>query len=246
MTDTQTAVPGVGGALPKGLAARIAGVPLSPKETYADVAARPRVFGALAFSVLTIALTSFVFLSTEVGQNAVFDQQIRMIESFGGNIPDAVYDQMEAGLGRQRYFALGGVRLSVPIMCALGAGLMLAVFNAILGGSASFKPAYAIVAHSQVLIALQQLFVMPLNYARESMTSGTNLGVFFPMLDEAGFLARFLGWIDLFRIWWIVSLAIGIGVLYRRRTAPVAWSLLAVYGAIALVAAAVMTAMSGN
>jgi hypothetical protein len=217
----------------------------APRDTYAGIAARPRVLGALAFATLTIALTSFAFLSTDVGQNAALDQQVRVIESFGRNIPDSVYEQMEAGVGRQRYFALAGVLVTVPMVCAIVAGIVLVVFNAVLGGAASFKQAFAVVVHAQVLIAVQQLFVTPLNYARESLSSGTNLGVFFPMLDEAGFAARFLGWIDLFRIWWIVSLAIGIGVLYQRKTGPIAWSLLAVYGSIALVAAAVMTAVAG-
>jgi hypothetical protein len=54
-----------------------------------------------------------------------------------------------------------------------------------------------------------------------------------------------MGSIDLFRIWWIVSLAIGFGVLYKRRTGPIAVSLLAVYIIIVLVIAGVRTALSG-
>jgi hypothetical protein len=125
------------------------------------------------------------------------------------------------------------------------AGLMQLIFNVALGGDASFKQAYAVAVHSQILIALQQLFVTPLNYARESMSSATNLAVFLPMLDETNFVARLLGSIDLFWIWWIVNLSIGIGVLYTRKTAPVAWSLLAVYLAIALAIATARTALAG-
>jgi hypothetical protein len=47
------------------------------------------------------------------------------------------------------------------------------------------------------------------------------------------------------RIWWIMSLAIGFGVLYKRKTAPIAATLLALYAAIALLGAAVMTSLSG-
>jgi hypothetical protein len=245
LTETTTVLPGVASAAPKGLATRIVGIIYSPRDTYADIAARPRVFGALAFTTLTLALTSFAFLSTEIGQNALLDQQLRMMDSLNVNIPDEVYQGMEDGMPRQRWFALAGVVVSVPVICAVVAGLMLAIFTAVLGGTASFKQTYAIAAHSQILLALQQLFVTPLNYARESMSSATTLAVFFPMLDETGFFARLLGWIDLFRIWWIVSLAIGIGVLYKRRTAPIAWSLLGVYAAIALVGATVLTMLAG-
>jgi hypothetical protein len=51
--------------------------------------------------------------------------------------------------------------------------------------------------------------------------------------------------IDFFRVWSTVSLAIGLAVLYKKRTAPVAWSLLAVYAVIALAVAAVRAALSG-
>lgn len=245
MIDTTTAPSGIGAAASKGLVGRIVGVIFSPHDTYVDVASRPRALGALAVVAVTIGLTSFAFLSTDVGQNALLDRQVRVVEAFGREIPDQVYERMEAGASRQRYFGLIGVFVSVPLGCAIVAGLVLVVFNATLGGDASFKQAYAIVAHSQIVIALQQLFVTPLNYARETMSSATNLAIFLPMLDETTFVARLLGWIDLFRIWWIVSLAIGIGVLYKRKTGPIAWTLVAIYGGIAVVVAAVMTAIAG-
>jgi hypothetical protein len=243
--DTLSPSSGIAAAAPKGLAARIAGVIFSPRETYQALAAHPRVLGALLVVTIVSGLTSFAFLSTEVGQNAALDQQVRMMESFGVNITDEMYSQLEAQASRGRYFALAGVLATVPIGCAIVAGLMQLIFNVALGSDASFKQAYALAAHSQILIALQQLFVMPLNYARASMSSATNLGVFVPMLDETSFGARLLGAIDLFWIWWIVNLAIGIGVLYKRRTAPIAWSLLGVYLIIGLIIAAVRAALGG-
>jgi hypothetical protein len=228
----------------KGLAARIAGIVFAPRETYADVVAHPRALGALVFVILVVGVTAFAFLSTEVGQNAMIDQQIRVIESFGRRIPDQVYTQMEASAGRAKYFGAVGVLVTVPLTAALLAGLVLAIFNAMMGGDATFAQAFAVVAHSQIITALAQLFLTPLNYARESMSSAANLAVFLPMLDDSGFAARFLGIIDLFRVWWIVSLAIGLAVLYKRKTAPMAWAFLATYAVIALVIAGVMVALS--
>jgi hypothetical protein len=77
---------------------------------------------------------------------------------------------------------------------------------------------------------------MPLSYARGEF-AGANLGIFVPMLEETGFVAKFLGSIDLFLVWWIVSLSIGIGVLYKRRTGGIATSLLGLYAVIALIVA---------
>jgi hypothetical protein len=89
------------------------------------------------------------------------------------------------------------------------------------------------------------LFTTPLAYARESMASTTNLAIFLPFLDESSFVARFLGSIDLIFIWWMISLAIGLGVLYRKRTGPIAITLLSVYAAIGLIIAAVKSISTG-
>jgi hypothetical protein len=52
--------------------------------------------------------------------------------------------------------------------------------------------------------------------------------------------------IDLFVVWWLFVLAIGLGVLYKRRTQPIAFGLFCVYAVIALVAAAVMSRFGGG
>jgi hypothetical protein len=245
VTDTTTAPTGIGSPPPLGLAQRIVGVIFSPGETYRSIVAHPRVVGALAVVAVTVGLASFGFLSTEVGQNAMLDQQVRVMESFGFELPDDAYERIEAQAERARYFSLAGVLVTVPIGCAVAAGLILLVFNVAMGLDGTFKQAFALAAHSQILVALQQVFVVPLNYMRESMSSATNLGIFLPMLDETGFLARLLGAIDIFWMWWILNLAIGLAVMYKLRTAPIAWSLLAVYFILAVIYAAVRVAIAG-
>jgi hypothetical protein len=54
-----------------------------------------------------------------------------------------------------------------------------------------------------------------------------------------------LGSIDLIFIWWMLSLAIGLGVLYRKRTGPIAVTILAIYVVIAVIIAAVKMASTG-
>jgi hypothetical protein len=65
------------------------------------------------------------------------------------------------------------------------------------------------------------------------------------MLDEASFFARLIGWIDLFRIWWLVNLAIGAAMLYKRKSGPIAWTLLGLYMVFALAVATALTAFAG-
>jgi Yip1 domain len=229
----------------KALPARILGVLLAPRATYAGIGANPRWFGVLAFVALFGALGTFIFLSTEVGQTAALDQNVRMMESFGRNIPDEAYARMEQGMGRAKYIGPVFQAVFVSIAAVVIAGLAFAVFTAVMGGAATFKQVFAIVAHSGVVLSLSQLFGLPLAYARESMSGATNLGVFAPFLEEGSFVANLLGSIDLFIIWWTISLAIGLGVLYKRRTQPIAISFIVIYVTIGVIIAAIKAAYSG-
>lgn len=246
MATTSASLDPSAAAVPaKGLLGRVVGVVWSPRATYAEVAARPRVSGALGLFLGIAMSASFVFMSTEVGQEALLDQQIRTVESLGRQVSDAMYARMEALLPYAPYISTGYLVVFFPLATLVIAGVFIAVFNAALGGEASFKQVYAVVAHSLMVLGLQQIFVYPLDYAKQSLSSPASLAVFFPFLAEETFPARLLGAIDLFVIWWIVNLSIGLAVLYRRRTSPVAATLLVVYGLIALIVAAVRTALSG-
>jgi hypothetical protein len=224
---------------------RILGVLFSPRATYADVAARPRALGVLAFVVLAGMAGVFLFMSSEVGQNAFIDQQVQQREAFGRPLTDEQYDRLEGMVQYAPYIGAAFQLVSLPVLAAIVAGIAFAVFNAVLGGDATFKQVFAVVTHSGVVLTVAQLFGLPLAYARETMSGVTNLGIFVPFLEEDTFAIRFLGAIDLFILWWTVSLAIGLGVLYRKRTGPIATTLILIYIAIGIVVATVKTVMSG-
>ena len=232
-------------AVSKNLAVRLVGVVFSPRAAYADVAERPRVLGALVIVLGIIVTATFLFLSTEVGQQAALASQVQQMESFGRTVSDAQYAQMERTAPSFRYFAAAFQLVLTPLAALIVAALAFAVFNAVMGADASFKHVYAIVVHSGAILIVQAVFSLPIAYARETSSGVTNLGVFFPFLDESSFAARVLGSIDLFLVWWIVSLSIGLGVLYKKRTGPIATTMLIIYVMIGLLIAAIKTMTSG-
>lgn len=221
-------------ASPTGVLGRFIGVLVSPRDTFATVCAQPRWLGITAIGVGIVVVCVSALLGTEVGRQALLDEQVRAIESFGGEVTDQLYAQLERRLPYAAYIGAGQFLFGLPLLMLVVSGLLFGVFNAGLGGEATFRQVFAVVAHSLVIIAVGQVFVAPLNYVRESMSSPTNLGVFLPMLEEGGFLARFFGSIDLILVWWVVVLAIGIAVLYRRRTQSVLAAFFGVYFVIAL------------
>jgi len=233
-------------AAPKGPLSRIFGVLVSPRATFASVAAHPKALDVLLLSVLVLAVGMCLFLRSQVGQDAWIDQQVRQSEAFGRSFNEQQYAGLERIAPLIGYIVLGIYIVAIPIVVAILSGILLGIFNALLGGDASFKQVFAIVSHAGVITVVGGLFALPLFYARQTLSSPTTLGVFVPFLDENTFLARMLGTIDIFQLWWLLTLAIGLGVLYKRRTTPIAVSLYTVYFVIILAIAALRTALSSS
>jgi hypothetical protein len=220
------------------LPARFVGILTSPRETFADVVARPRWFGMAALVILVSAVCMGWFFSTEVGQTAWLDQIAEQTRKSGGEMPEAQWATMQKMASYMGIIYAVSTIVVAPIMWLIVTGILFAVFNAALGGTSTFKQVFAVFVHSTAISVVQQVFVTPLNYVRETISSATNLAVFLPMLDESSFLAKLLGTIDLFLIWWIVLLSIGLAVLFKRKTGPIAAGLFIVYGVIAVIVAA--------
>ena len=222
---------------PKGLVARFIGIITSPRETYEAVVAHPKWLGMLALVAIGMGLLFGGFLLTKTGQDAWLEAAINNPFSRGVN------EQQIQGMQRIApfigYFAVVQFLILLPLFSVVIAGILYAVFNAAMGGTATFKQVFAVVVHGGPIGILSALFTVPLNYSRGTMSSATNLGVFLPMLSEQSFLAHFLGFIDIFIVWQLVVVSIGLAVLYRRRTQPIATALLVVYAIIALIVAVV-------
>lgn len=222
------------------LLSRAIGVITSPGATFAHVARVPKVAGMLFLVSLVLGLAQGLPQLTERGRAAALEMQVQQMDRFGVTVTDEMYQQMEqrshSNLGA--YTSIISMFVAIPFGAVIVTVLLWVAFNTIMGGTASFKHVMAVVAHSQSVTALGALIAAPIMYARGVMsTSIANLGALLPMLDETSFLAKLLGGIDLFVIWWVVVLAIGLAALYRKKTSSIATGLFIVYGLILIVVA---------
>lgn len=228
------------------LPARILGVIHSPRMTLGAVAEPPRWMTVLALTFIVSLVSSAALLETDVGRLALIDQWERTAVAFGQNLEDAQYEAIVRASRNGAAYAVISSVASGPVL-ALGVSILIfAVFTGVLKGRASYRQVLAIVAHAGVILALRQVIAAPINYARETLASPTTLNLFFSMLDEATPLARFLGVIDLFVVWWIIVLAIGVSVLYRRPARPLALTFIGTYVALAVVLAIAMAVTGGT
>lgn len=244
---TNTAIETGANPAPKSLIARFIGVITAPTDTFRSVVAVPRWFGMLALVTLGIALFTTAPMLTEAGREAALNQQVTQSERWSGQpVSDQQYEAMRRMSGITPYITAAGVLVMVPLMTLITGGILYAIFNAAMGGNATFKQVIAVVAHASVISMLSAAFTAPVNLARGTMGSATTFGVLLPMVDENSFLGRLLGMLDLFMIWYVIVLAIGLAVLYRRRTQPIAITLFGIYAGIVVVIAMVMSRMGGG
>ncbi len=226
------------------LVARAAGVIRAPKTTLTAVAAQPRWAGILLLTTTIAFLCNAALLRTEVGRLALVDQWERTAIAFGGAVDDAQYARL-AELSEQgpAYAALTALVSGPVLTLAVAAGLTLLL--SLLGHRVPFRQLLALVAHAGVILALRQMVTSPWNYATETLASPTTLVRVAGALDEGSPLARFLGVIDLFVIWWIVVLAIGVAVVAHRPARSLALTFTGAYVALAVLMALAM-ALSGG
>ena len=241
MTDVASVSDSVQNKPDPGLFARLIGVLFSPRETFAAIIARPRWLAVMIVTLVMSSAAYYVILSSQDMQDAIVDQQVRAMESRGNVVSDQQIANIERFIG---YLPVGyavGIFVLGPLFGAAIAGIVTGIFTTLMGGNGTFKQVFAVMNHAGFIPAISALFIAGMLAVGAkpigARPPGANLGVFLQMLEETSFLAVLLRSIDMFLLWWMVVLAIGLGVLYKRRTGPIATTFIGLYIVIALLIA---------
>jgi hypothetical protein len=227
------------------LLARVAGVLYAPRVTFTRLIGSPEWLAVLALTTTVTFVSSAALLATETGRLALVDQWERTAVAFGQPVDDARYAMLHRASEQGAAYAALTALATGPLLVFGTSMLLFAVFNGMLKGQAQFRQLVAIATFAGVILAVRQVIAAPLNYARETLASPAAANLLFTSLDEASPLARFLGVIDLFVVWWACALATGVAVLYRRRASRLALAFIGAYVAVAALLALLMALTGG-
>jgi hypothetical protein len=203
----------------------------SPRATLTSAVANPRTLDLALLTIAIAATCSVGFLLTRVGQLAALDQQVRQLESFGTIITDQRYAELRRLVPYRPAISAAMIVLGWPILWVVLAAVLQTLGNRTGNGHATFAQVLTVVVHASSIFAVRALVAEPINYARESIGGATSLGMILPSFGESTFPARLLGAIDVFVLWWVVLVALGLSILYRTRTLPIARWLFGAYAA---------------
>ena len=229
----------------KDAAERLLGMIRSPRATLARAIAAPRPLAVAALIVTISAICSAGFLMTRVGQLAALDQHVRQLESFGTDISAERYEQLRQLVPYRPAIAAAGILIGWPLIWGGAAAVLRWIGNRAAGTEATFAQVFTVVVHAASVFALRAVIAAPINYSRESLGGATSLSMVMPSFSESTFPARVLGAVDLFVLWWVVLVAMGLAMLYQVRTLPIARWLFGAYAAGA-VALAITQALRGG
>jgi len=219
---------------------RLIGMVRSPRATLAAAICRPRSFDLAVLIVAVSTFCSMMFLITPIGRLAALDQEVRQLESMGLAVTDQLYAQLRSWQRYRPLLSAIGILAGWPMLCACLVLLIRWIARATRNGAMEIHPTFAqvfsVIVHASSVLALRSLAALPINFARESLGGATSLATILPGIGDATFAARLAGAVDVFVVWWMLLLALGLRMLYHIRAITVARWLFGAYatGAAAL------------
>ncbi|MCK4462083.1 MAG: YIP1 family protein [candidate division Zixibacteria bacterium] len=112
------------------------------------------------------------------------------------------------------YSTVVGGTIALLLAPLLAAALALFWGNVVFAGKASFKSLLSVMLYGELIYAVGNLLVLPLVLAKDSLAVGLNLGILAADrgLQDPLFVA--LSKVDLFIIWEIIVIGIGLAIIY--------------------------------
>jgi hypothetical protein len=174
-------------------------------------------------------------LATEVG----YDTALERIEN-SSRIPDdqkeEIIAQMEERMDGPQITGWVASAFGGPITVFFMALIALLVGNTFMGGSAKYGQLLNITAWAFMINILETIVKIPLMLNKWTLEVYTGLGVL-GIGEKGSFINSLLAGMDVFAIWRIILIAIGMGIIYNKKTQPyavgmlIAWFVLKIIGA---------------
>jgi hypothetical protein len=201
-------------------AARLAGVFFSPGKTFNDIARRPRWW----IPVILIAILGTVFLNAftqRVGWESVIRQAIERLPNAQSMTAEQRQQAITNGARLYQYLGYGGSAVGTLFYVFVVAVLLMFLFDTMMSAGIGLKRMMAIVAYGFLPLAIQTILSMVVLFLKDPDEFNLqnplmfNVGAY--LSPDAPAALRAVGSsIDLFSLWIIVLLAIGVSSAARK------------------------------
>jgi hypothetical protein len=204
---------------------RLMGIFISPGETLADVARKPDFVAPLILAMLgAIAVTETMLW--KIGMERIVRMSIEQSSRASSMSPDQMDQAVRQGARIGGILAhIGGV-VGPPIALLFVAALGLLIVNLILGAQAKFKTVFSLICYANLVTLLGALMAVAVilfgdpDHFNAQNPVPANVGFFLNPREVSKPLYALASSADIFTIWFLILIAIGLSEGTGRKVKP--------------------------
>ena len=210
---------------------RLLGIFISPAETLADVARKPGFLAPLiAVVIAAIAVTETMLW--KIGMERIVRMSIEQSSRASSMSPDQMDQAVRQGARIGAIFAhIGGIVVP-PIALLIIAGLGLLIVNLIFGAQTKFKKVFSLICYANLVSLLGSLMAVAVilfgdpDHFNAQNPVPSNVGFFLNPHEVSKPLYSLASSADIFTIWLLILLAVGLAEGTGRKVKPLSILLL--------------------
>lgn len=213
---------------PQGMseASRLSGVFFEPKKAFEDIAARPFFWVPLILTIVA-GLIFVTILGQHVGWSQVMRQQMQANSRSAQQMEQMPPEQRERMIEMQTRFVpfgfYAGALIGGPIFFLISGLILLGITRGIMSAPIRFKQVFAILCYASVPAIIQTILTIAVMFLKKPEEFNLqnplafNPGAFMDPTTTSKFLYAVASAIDVFTIWRILLIAVGLKAAGGRK-----------------------------
>jgi hypothetical protein len=218
---------------------RLTGIFVSPAKVFESL--RPRPIWILPFLILLlyIPILQLISFSSETGKEAIRQEMMKSPRS-----AQMTPEQQERALGFSKVIVPVSTLIAFPVITFALVGIIYFIFSILLGGESTYKQALSAWTHCGLIGLVGGAIQTGMVFLKGNLTPTTSIAAFLPFLDEKTFLYKLFQTFDLFVLWQLAVLSIGMGIMSRVGTKKAAVAIFSAFVTLAVLIAGIRQAFA--
>ena len=199
---------------PMGGASKVFNLFFEPRKVFQSLSIKPTWI--VPFIIVALLGMGFFYFTYPY----IMDQQVQRIQD-NDKIPQQAKENIIEKLKEQNHpplWQLGIAPAGTLVSFVVIAAILFFVFNVLLGGDSSFRRVFSLYSYSSLVAIPSMVIKFPLIMARGNMNVQTSLALLLSPDSQGSFLYSVLSSFDVFNIWQVILVSMGLGVMYKFST----------------------------
>jgi hypothetical protein len=199
---------------PMGGASKVINIFFEPKKVFESLKIKPTWL--IPFLIAALIGIGFFYYTYPL----MMKQQVEKIRE-NEKIPDEQKQMIIEKMTERNHpplWQLPFAPVGALFVFAILSAVLFFVFNVLLGGDSTFRLVFSVYAYSSLIAIPSMIVKFPLIMIKKDIGVQTSLALLLSADSKDTFLYRILSGFDIFTLWQVILLSVGMGVLYKYTT----------------------------